>query len=109
MKSFLSSLLRYAQDVVSREHLLTQESAAEKIKLIRFLCRKAANGQRVDQLSDEDQEYVRQWLAEKKKPDSASRTTTARRVIRSGKPFASKYRASQSETAMAQKSTASVK
>jgi MoaA/NifB/PqqE/SkfB family radical SAM enzyme len=54
MKSFLSSLMRYAQDVVSREHLLTQESAAEKIKLIRLLCSEAANVLRVDHLSDED-------------------------------------------------------
>jgi MoaA/NifB/PqqE/SkfB family radical SAM enzyme len=64
MKSFLSSLMRYAQDVVSREHLLMQETAAEKIKLIRFLCSEATNDLRVDQPSDEDCRLVLQIAGE---------------------------------------------
>ena len=55
MKSFYSSLMRQAQDLVAREHLSPQESAAEKIRLIRLLNRSAAaDNLPVEELSDED-------------------------------------------------------
>ncbi len=54
MKLFLSSLMRFAQDIVSKEHLLAQDSAAEKIKLARFLSCEAASNLKIDNLSDED-------------------------------------------------------
>lgn len=64
MKSFLSALTRNAQNIISREHLLTQDSAAEKIKLMRFLCSEAANNLGIGRLSDEDCRLLLQISAE---------------------------------------------
>ena len=64
MKSFLSALTRTAQRSISREHLLAHYSAAEKIKLMRFLCSNAAKNQGVDTLSDEDCRLLLQISAE---------------------------------------------
>ncbi len=54
MKTFLSSLMHYAQDVISREHLTPQDSVADKISLMRFLCRDAVKNLNIPCLSDED-------------------------------------------------------
>ncbi len=64
MKSFLSALTRYAQNVITSEHLLTKDSVAEKIRLMRTLCSKATNTQRTDKLSDEDCRLLLQISAE---------------------------------------------
>ncbi len=82
MKSFLSALTRYAENVITSEHLLTQDSAAEKIRLMRFLCSKATNKQRADKLSDEDCRLLLRISAELfLQPSSSSRDLAENLVL----------------------------
>ena len=65
MKSFYSSLMRQAQDLVARENLAPQDSASGKIRLIRMLNRSAAAGSELPvELSDEECRLVLRIAAE---------------------------------------------
>lgn len=54
MKSFLSSLMRRAQDVICSEQLSAQDSVENKLALMRVLSREAVSNLRLDPLGDED-------------------------------------------------------
>ena len=64
MKSFYTALIRHAQDLVVKEHLSPQDSAADKIKLIRLLNQAAAGEPGGEELSDEECRLVLRIAAE---------------------------------------------